>query len=316
MNFFKNRIFIFIILIAALTSCDFSKERIMIGYKPEKGKTYKYRVVVDSDLGQEMRGRKVNLKNYQEMVYSMKVDEINEQGDINITVSYDSIYQRSQTPYGVSEFNSSYANASSNPMGIASMALIESEIKLSMTAEGEIKEIKGIERVYEKISRKMSDMLGENAWSRVYQTIKAQFGEEAIKETYERMYIMIPEDSVAIGDKWSSEMVLSKGYPMVIKNDYRLASIRDSIAVIKVKSEIKPNPQPLSMGAMEVEYLVRGDQKGKIEYDISRNVLLKSKLNQNLTIDLNVVRPENMQGIKQKILGKNRVTYERIKIKE
>lgn len=101
----------------------------------------------------------------------------------------------------------------------------------------------------------------------------------------EKMMAIYPDKPVGIGDSWSRKVAVAKGFAMIVDNTWTLKARRGGIAVVEIKSAVKPNPnaKPLDMGPLKLQYDIGGKQQGEMEIDEATGWVIKAKMTQDLS---------------------------------
>ncbi|MBA7674617.1 hypothetical protein ES703_82837 [subsurface metagenome] len=100
---------------------------------------------------------------------------------------------------------------------------------------------------------------------------------------------------ISPGDSWSRNVTYSSGSAMILESKWTLKERKNGVAVIVVASTIKPNPQakPTEMGSPGVTSSSEftGNQQGLIEMQESTGLIIKSKINQQMSGQNKITRP-------------------------
>jgi len=162
--------------------------------------------------------------------------------------------------------------------------LLEESFSLTITPEGRISEIKGLDKVRSNVRQKLPQgQMQELAMSSLNQWLDDQ----ALRERIENSMAIYPDKPVGIGDSWSRNIAYSHSFAMILENKWTLKARKNGVAVIEVVSTIKPNPQakPLEVGTQGAtsSYEFTGNQQGLIEMQESTGLIINSKINQQMT---------------------------------
>jgi len=220
-------------------------------------------------ITQFLEGRLQITKMRTDINYTFKVEDIDKEGNYWVKITYDSIYFEQDGPMGKIEYNSSNPPKNIHPLALPFSLLKEQSFRMKLTPKGDIKEIEGVNAM---ITR-MVEALGipeETEKTSFERTFKEHFGEQAIRETFQKVTAVYPREAVGINDSWSACLALTKGFPMIIQSEYIFKSYKDETAYIEVHSKVKPNLEapPLKIGSVIMRYNFYGEMDGTVVLDV------------------------------------------------
>ena len=90
-----------------------------------------------------------------------------------------------------------------------------------------------------------------------------------MKQNLQNLFALYPPGLVAVGQKWSRKVVVSKGLPLVIEGTYALKSRSGGVAEISMDAKISANPEagPVELGTGKMTYDLSGEQHGSARLD-------------------------------------------------
>lgn len=165
----KKSALLALFLLLTPTLCLFGQETFSLEYKFQKGNTYRYHLLSNSNITQEMMGKEMKMTNTSDMTTRILVDDVSKDGNITLIVSLDS---------GVS--------STKNPMMDTTMILsnlIGKRSKLGVSKLGAIL----LREVIDTI--KNEGMMGSGSQRGMANMTK------------------LPDNPVKIGEKWSSTTI-------------------------------------------------------------------------------------------------------------
>jgi len=170
--------------------------------------------------------------------------------------------------------------------------LLEENFSLTLTPEGRISEIKGLEKVRSNVEQKLPEgPIKEIAKSSLNQWLSDQ----VLREGIENAMAIYPDTPVGVGDSWSRNTAYSGGSAMILENKWTLKERKNGVAVIEVASSIKPNPnaKPTEMGSpgMTSSSEFTGNQNGIIEIQESTGLIIKSNITQQMSGQTTITSP-------------------------
>jgi hypothetical protein len=146
--------------------------------------------------------------------------------------------------------------------------------------------------------------VNEKEKQQVLAVIGPLLSNDMAKGMIDQCFYVFPPGKVNIGDSWKNEINMESIFSMVIKTKFTLLEIKDSIALLKVESEISPNKNevimpglamsspkgsdanPASNGlnifGMKLLASFEGTQNGNVWINMKTGIIEKNLLNQDL----------------------------------
>jgi hypothetical protein len=241
-------------------------------------------MVADQTITQTIQAQTQQIKQTIGMAYTYKVTKVESDGSALVDAVYEWILYSQDGPMGKSEYDSSKPPATIPDAAVGYAALLGQGFSMKLTPLGEVADIQGVDALLSHILDVLNVPAG-SARDAIQKTLEAQFGEEALAESFEKATAIYPDKPLSVGDSWSKKLALATGMPMIIDNTWTLKSRKDGVAFVDVKSKIAPNPdaKPLEISGMTVSYELSGDQSGSLELDEATGWPLKSTMKQNLS---------------------------------
>ena len=267
-----------------LFSCGGGSKKLDLRLRLGQGKSYSTKMVADQTITQTIQGQTQEIKQTIGMAYTYDVKKVESDGSAQVDIAYDWILYSQDGPMGKSEYDSSNPPATLPDAALGYAALLGKGFSMTVTPLGEVTGVQGIDALLWGILDTLNVPAGSTR-DALLENLQAQFGEEAMKESFEKATAIYPEKPVAVGDSWSKKLVLAMGMPMIVDNTWTLKSRKDGVAFVDVKSTIAPNPdaKPMEISGMTVSYEVSGDQNGTLELDEATGWPLRSNMTQNLS---------------------------------
>lgn len=99
---YKKMIYLITIILMFVLNLSLvnAQDKFKLEYKFEKGKTYLFQDITTGDVTQEMMGREMKMHNESNSIVRIVVDEVDNDKNISLIISSDSITVRSKTPMG------------------------------------------------------------------------------------------------------------------------------------------------------------------------------------------------------------------------
>jgi len=222
----------------------------------------------------------------------LDVSNIDANGNAQVTYTYKWVKVGIKWATEEKVYDSSKKDSTISPELQWFAPLLEESFSLTITPEGLISEIKGLDKVRSNVRQKLPQgQMQELAMS----SLKSWLNEQALRERIENSMAIYPDKPVGVGDSWSRNTAYSIGSAMILENRWTLKERKNGVAVIEVVSTIKPNPQakPTEMGSPGVTSSSEftGNQQGLIEMQESTGLIINSKINQQMSGQTTITRP-------------------------
>ena len=279
----------------------------------EAGSSYMCVMQMNQDLAQTTSGHDQTLE--QELLISWRYDVIgsNDNGDIDLKLTYSRIKIKQDFGFQSSEYDSDsppdYIEPSMRGYGVA----VGSELGVRMSKKGHVIEMQGVDSMLDKMIEEL-DLPDSPAKNQMIAAMRSQFGEDALKHALEQITGFYPESLVNPKDKWTSEKLVSAGFPMKVVDNYTLRSRKNGIAYIDVSSVItsSPDSEGVQMGPVSIFYDITGAHVGSIEVDESTGLPIRSEIDMSLsgTVRASGIPDEEPQSWPIRADGRVVVTFE------
>jgi len=93
-----------------------------------------------------------------------------------------------------------------------------------------------------------------------------------------------PEKSVKPGASWSKEQFTSLGLPIISKTTYKLESVKDGVATIKVDAILETDPDNATMQiqGLDATQFIEGTRSGMLQVDVESGWVTSGELNDDI----------------------------------
>lgn len=253
-----------------------------------EGDSFKHRITTQQVIDQEPQGQKQVVKQTIGMGFTYDVIKVSGEGTAEVKVTYASVLMKQESG-GISiEYDSANPPDVIPPMAQGIAALVGLDFTMHIAPNGRISKIDGADELLTKIVDKIGvqDTMKEDVKSQMAE----QFGDQALTEMMEQMLAIYPDKPVDIGDSWSKESSVAKGFPVTIANTWTLIDRKDGAAVVEVDSTVTPDADssPSRMGPLSLKYQLSGKQNGTIEIDETTGWPIKTQIVQDLSGNVTV----------------------------
>jgi len=285
---FKTGGFVVAVMIAICAVQAKADEKILYKLKLQKGQKYYIKMTNEQKISQTIMGQEQNMDTTMGMGIDFDVNDVNDNGDAWIDYTYKWVQFRQKTPMGESEYDSSKKDSKVTLEAQNYAALLGEGFTLLITPNGDVKDVKGLEKMRGNIQNKLPEgPIREGAMKGLEQYLS----KEAIKEQTESSMAIYPDKTVGIGDSWNKTFVLSYGLTAIVENTWTLKNRENGFATIEIVSNIKPNPQakPMEIGTAKISHEFSGKQQGLIKMQESTGQLSHSKAEHQLSGQMKIV---------------------------
>ncbi len=269
---------------AAAAVADAQGGPIEIRIRLEKGQQFAFRQTMEMNQDMDMGGMQISTIIGMTSDYAYTVTDVTESGDMQVAVKFGQIKGSFENPMvGSLEFDSEKeAEESGNPMidMMASMftANAGQEIGITMTPNGEITDVTGVDALVERLleNNPMAGAMGG--------AMDAETMSESMKQMIGGQLGALPSEAISVGDSWKVERAMGQmGMDVAMTIDNTLASV--SATELVVDSEITAT---LSGGQM-AQMITVDEFTGTSTTTYSRNdglvLLSTAKMNMTASMD-------------------------------
>lgn len=281
----------YILLIALICFSSCEQEKIVLALRLKQGDTQRTRLTAKQKISQTVEGEKVDVEQTTIIEYIYKIEEIGDKGITKARITYDKLAFIQEGPMGKIEYKS-WEPFEEGPLMVQAFASLHGQsLAIELSPRGEVLRIKGADSIIENMMKLFDLPVDENMKRRVRDNLENSFGHVAIKETMEKMFIVFPGRPVNVGESWNATAYFYKGFPMVLKNTWKLRSVENSKVHIGIRSEIEPNTKAKlgQIEGIEMTYELSGSQDGLYVLDGLTGWCITSKINQDFSGIISVV---------------------------
>lgn len=236
MQNFKIKLILTVSILLSVSLTALPQEEVNLQYQMSKGKTFLYKSDIATNITQEAMGRKMKINNDIHSIGRIKVEDIDDNGDINLLISYDSITVHNQMP--------------GRDSTMVLNDLIGKRTKLVMTKYGKT------------LSKKQLDTLSH----------EGQIMSSSLMHGAANYFIKLPGKEIKTGDTWTADKIDSittMGSNIVINQNiiYKLGNKEDKNGISCYKISYSATLSSKGKANMQgYEFYVDGN--GKVSGDI------------------------------------------------
>ena len=237
-----------------------SAKKYSLIYNLEKGSKYYLNVSSNQNIHQEVNGMDIDIKITYGGKTSYEVSDIQD-NIMELKVIYETLSFTMESPMMNLNYNSEVDSVSDNPMHNALRAVVGVPFDVKIDNKGKVLSVTGFDNVYSG----MVDNFGGNSEmvSQMAESIKKQFGNEAMKNSIAVMTDIFPDSKVEVGDSWEKSVVQNAGMSITTNSNITLTEADNNQWTLQGKSELVSNPDStMEMNGMTQMF----DMKGTSEF--------------------------------------------------
>lgn len=269
-----------LMIIFLLMSCAGPKIDLEFNIKP--GSVYNYNVTTEQHISQTIQGQEVDMEQTIIMGYRYEVKEVNDQDNTVVDIVYEKIGYMQDGPLGKIDYKSWEEDEDVPVLAQGFASLVDQGFTMEISSQGVVVGITGTDKIIDKMLEDMDLPESDEMTAELRQSMQNQFGDDALKETMKTMFSIYPDRPVGVGDAWTATWRMTKGFPMVLNNTWKLKQISDDEVVIDVNTKVESNKETtlIQMGGMEMSYDLSGEQTGSMVLDRKTGWCISSTLEQ------------------------------------
>lgn len=250
-------------------------------YRLHAADSYRMRMTTIQRIKQNVQGQDIVMNMLIGMGYRMGVEAVDAKGNATVKVTYSSVVFRQEGPQGTIEFDSEKPTADVPVMAKGFAAVVGEHFTMQLAPSGQVLAVDGVDAMSARVIKK-ADLPEGPMREMVGKMMKDQYGDQTLKEMLEKVMRIFPDKAVRVGDTWTNQANLTKGFPLTIDSTYTLKQRLNGIATIGVHSVCKPNAKApaTEMFNMKMSYKLKGEQNGTMDVDEKTGWILRSKLTQ------------------------------------
>lgn len=273
-----------------------NEQKIQYQMRFKEGEKYYMRFVTEQKISQNILGQQQYTEQTIGLGCDLDVKNVETNGNALLSYTYRWANLIQKGAGGKVVYDSSDKGSPVPPMAQGFAALLGEGFSLKTTPQGRVEEVMGLQALSDNIERKIPEGPMREA---LKVGVKQFINEQGIKEMTESSLAIYPDKPVGIGDSWKRTLNLTQGAAMTLENEWILKDRSDGVSFIEVKSSIKSNPEaaPVVMGSTKISYDLSGKQQGQIELEESTGILIRSRINQDISGQIKVEVPgQQSQG--------------------
>ena len=156
MKKYRLKGFLFVLVIALLTSNNYAAEKLALEFNPMLGEKHHMRLMTENKIKQTIGGKQHSINHMKVTGLEFEIMEVDAKGISLIKVTYQTILEKTVTAAGNFGYDSTEtATATDNPLAPTYTAMIGQSFMTRVTPKGEIVELKGLDEMFSRMAEKM-----------------------------------------------------------------------------------------------------------------------------------------------------------------
>lgn len=231
MSTFLMRILLFI----ALFSKSIYAQNILLHYNLKVGDSIKVYQKANQDIVQEFNGTKHELKNVLEGEYTFVVTQKTD-SLYTIVFTFDRFKLLTSSNLSGEIVNVDTNNEVSDldVEGKIFAGMVGAKLKMEMYRTGKIKSVTGTEKMITNMVNN-AGVTDEFTKQLMVETMKKEFGNKSLANSFEQMTYIYPRKKVSVGDTWSNNYIGK----LNAKNIWKLEGVNEKTFTLSGKSDVK-----------------------------------------------------------------------------
>lgn len=296
-----------------ISSCNFkpgggrnnaSPDKILqLRVKPIAGANYDYKVLNETETKFDVDEKTIENTNRTNYVVNYHINK-DTSGNFVVGIQYKKIHIYQKKNGEESDMDADNATESSDPVERMLGALMQARITAIINPSGNVVSVSGYQEIANQYLLQINNTdLGtklqvQNQWQKLIE-------KNLVKQNMERLFKMLPDATLHIGDKWKMAYKEEGDISFAVKDFFTLKNVEDGKAIVESNGLISSDSTASSMMGYQFNSDLKGKQEGQYEIDIKSGMIANCKVSTNIEGTLNVMGrevPINMD-IKIKIEG-------------
>ncbi|MDQ3072082.1 MAG: DUF6263 family protein [Bacteroidota bacterium] len=272
-----SRTVLVVAVIALFHAC--TSEEVSLKLNVHQGQRFTYH----TSARQEITVGKMTYKENRGYNYTIEVLNVSPQGILHLRNTMSGVTYSITSPNGGLTYpapNTDHKYSSLDSLTIKVLKTMEGKsFDLYVSASGEVKSVKGIEKVVESVGTELGGG-SDSAKQAIMQMAQGVINQMVNAKELSNIWNFMPGRPISEGDTWKRESTTQMLTPIQIKTQYEAEDINDDSVVISLQADIASvkDENPV-MG----EYNLEGTQKGRTVIEQSSGMLYSYKVNQEIS---------------------------------
>lgn len=283
---------------ADLITKDDNGTKVSLLLKPKVGDVLKYKMnakTTSKENSPLTEGKELTSVQDINYYYTEEVTDITTAGIVSYKITFDSITIISNLASADSSVSLTYNSnikdsIYSKPDFLQYNAIMAEDFYARVSQNGEISDIYGLEKVYEKMFKALGDTLTNDQ----KESLKDSFGRDAIKAVLQQQFQMFPEAAVYVDSVWTrsyeTQMLI---FPVKNSLSYKLTEVKEenNQTILTIDADLAVDFIEKEIKDKQMSYKVENSEtggKGLIVYNITKGCVTKKETSTNLKLDMKI----------------------------
>ncbi len=272
------------------TGCGGGKLRLRLN--PEDGATYEVTMTTTTTSTQTIMAIETQSTQEMRMVQEMAFSHLDDGAGFEVVVTY--VSASMDMDITGNDTTIDLDAMISSPMDTVLAGFEGASFTTTMSPTGKVTSVSGIGEMVARMFDAVD--LPEAMKETMRDSMKQQFGDEAMQKMMGQAFLAFPEDDIAVGESWDMTMAIMG---MRVSSTFTLAALDGDIATITTDStmakdtDYEPGPDVIGVIYEELD----GDQVGAYRLDTKTGMMLDADMTMEMTA---TIRP-SMSGLSEAI---------------
>lgn len=278
---------------ALILSVSFQAEakKVQLQYQFKTGDQFKYEMIINQDISQEMMGQSMTTTNLVTSTYEFTVTEITSTGDYIIKAGLVAYSLQTKGANGEMKYDS--ATDKEVPAFAETTAVSLNQFYFfTLSPLGKISDVKVPEGLLDKVNKILEGMgeAAQIAGSAATQGVTA----EGFQKSMQGYFMNFPEGGVEPKTPWTQTDKVSQMVLLNVKTSFELSKASKDANEIKISSQITQDPAtpPMEMQGATITYDLNGTKEGTLVLDPATGMPISSEGVTSISGSLSVDSPD------------------------
>ncbi|KPJ56454.1 MAG: hypothetical protein AMS16_02410 [Planctomycetes bacterium DG_58] len=285
-----------VLLLAGSTSVA---EKVLLRARYKQGEKYLTVMVSKQEIDQTFGTQRQKIKQTMKMEMAMQVLSVDAEGTADIKVTYRRMAIKQESPFGTLDYDSADPDKKdlSHPSVAGYKALVGNWVIMTMSSRGEVKGIRGTER----IKKSILDTIPEGPEREVAaKQLDRIMSADRFSQQMSGFSMVLPENPVGVGDTWKHDQKMNLGFANVlVRMDFKARRITTDTVDVERTATIESTGQADAGAPMTFTVADGSKQSGTTKVNRTNAALTSSELSQTMNVTIQV----RGRTIKQNVTG-------------
>lgn len=278
----------FVLFLAViLVSCSSNDKKIssdtdipiVFRFNPETGRDYTYTTINESTSEQTVDEKDIDNETKLEIGITYKFEKDSLPG-YQLTMQYNTFKLYAKALEQEKELDAATAANSFDPSDKMFAAFHNARLQAHMDTTGTVSNLSGIDEIREK----MKTLAGNNfnAMQMLNGSIKEYISEAFFRQSVEGVFKTLSNRKLLVGDTIQSVSTVGGELNINANAIYKLVSVKNNTATIKLDADIDIKDQPLTIENTKVTAAIKGKQSGETKVNVLTGMTEFSETETNL----------------------------------